>query len=615
MNNLKNNNNFKEKPFSYPYNFVSLGDAKKINRKKIDDEKGKKYSGKIKCNLKNLTPIFIGNKANEKVEKPLTLKVEGTEKYVIPASTLKGEIRNIIEVLTTSCIKNVEEKRLGYRRGFSKNKNNSNSRENIYGIIDKFPSANGDGRILGAHKIKIKIKDKKNNTFLLPEYKREGFYQIKVNKKYEAHISSNEKPDDPKADDSKAINNSTQFDEILQGGTIDAILWVSSDMFNKKYEKILVPNGKNYTFSMEEYKDLIYLIDERKKSEEKNNKNFYIDELKIKDAIIFEADKYNKAQKLAFSEIPSLRYKLSPLDLVPKDFRPCNSKELCFACRMFGTIGDNTKSKKENDNSKNEKFSISSKVFISDALSINERNEDTKKIMEDIITLDPLGEPHPSLASFYLEKGTYDNEISQIRGRKFYWHHKEQIKAGREYKVYLDSIKNQGDNKKIVSTIQFLQPHQNFQFEVSFRNLTEEELGILIYSLELEPGLLHKFGKAKALGFGSCEIKITDCLLESTEKYDSFVKAYEKIDKEKYLEIVKEKYKLNTNERKEIVELKAILKSTNYLDFKETPYPKEKGKIKGSNTVNWFVNRKNDKNFKLPTISDYIKEDEKKGKK
>ena len=91
--------------------------------------------------------------------------------------------------------------------------------------------------------------------------------------------------------------------------------------------------------------------------------------------------------------------------------------------------------------------------------------------------------------------------------------------------------------------------------------------------------------------------------------------AYEKIDKEKYLEIVKEKYKLNTNERKEIVELKAILKSTNYLDFKETPYPKEKGKIKGSNTVNWFVNRKNDKNFKLPTISDYIKEDEKKGKK
>ena len=68
-------------------------------------------------------------------------------------------------------------------------------------------------------------------------------------------------------------------------------------------------------------------------------------------------------------------------------------------------------------------------------------------------------------------------------------------------------------------------------------------------------------------------------------------------------------------ERKEIKELKAILKSTNYLDFKETPYPKEKGKIKGSNTVNWFVNRKNDKNFKLPTISDYIKEDEKKGKK
>ena len=605
MNNLKNNNNLKGKPFSYPYNFVSLGDEKKINRKKREDEKEEKYSGKIKCRLKNLTPIFIGNKDNEKAEKTLTLKVEGSEKYVIPASTLKGEIRNIIEILTTSCIKNVEEKRLSHRRSF--NKNNSNSRENIYGIIDKFPSANGDGRILGTHKIKIKIKDKKNNTFLLPEYKKEGFYPIKVNEKYENHISSDKKTDDPKIDDSKAINNPAQFEEIVQGGTIDAILWVSSDIFNKKYEKILVPNGKSYTFTMEEYKDLIYLIDERKKNEEKNKRNFYIDELKIKDAIIFEADEYNKAKKLAFSEIPRLRYKLSPLDLVPKDFRPCNSEELCFACRMFGTIGDNTKSKEENDNSKNGTFAISSKVFISDALSINEKNDDTKKIMEDVVTLDSLGEPHPSLASFYLEKGTYDNKISQIRGRKFYWHHEEKIKAGTLYKNYLNSIKNQGDNKKVVSTIQFLQPHQIFQFEISFKNLTKEELGILIYSLELEPELLHKFGKAKALGFGSCEIKITDCLLESPEKYNSFVKTYKKIDKEEYLKLVKEKYKLNTNERKEIKELKAILKSTNYLDFKESPYPKEKGKIKGNNTVNWFVNRSNDKNFKLPHILDYKK--------
>ena len=599
MNNSKNNKNI---PFSYPYNFVSLGDTKNINRK--EREKGK-YSGKIKCTLKNLTPIFIGNKTDEKEEKTLTLNVEGKEKYVIPASTLKGEIRNIIEVLTTSCIKNVEEERLDYRGKVG-------GRKNVFGIIDKFPFANGDGRILGTDKVKVKVytKDNRNKkTYLLPEFKSEGFYSIKINEQYTKHISKNEKPDDPKVDDPKAINNAIQFENITKGGTIDAILWVSSDMFNKKYEKILVPNGKIYSFRMSDYEDLLYLIKQRKEAEEKKEENFYIDELKIKDTIIFETDNNDIAKNLTFSEIPRLRYKISPLDLVPEEFHPCTTEKLCFACRMFGTTGDTSKNK-INEKKEEKIIAMASKVFISDALSINERN----KNMEEKLNLNPLGEPHPSLASFYLESGTYDNQNSQIRGRKFYWHHSEKIKIGKGYANYLETLKYKGPNPKVASTIHFLKPDQSFEFEVSFKDLTDEELGILIYSLELEKDLLHKFGKAKAFGFGSCKIEITDCLLESPEKYSSFVKSYEKLDKEKYLKIAKDKYKLNTDERKEIKELKTILKSTNNLDFKESPFPidckRDKyGNLKGDekNSLNWFINKKRETNFKLPYILDYTK--------
>ena len=602
---MKNNNknNSKNTPFSYPYNFVSLGDINEIKREKR--VKGE-HSGKIKCSLKNLTPIFIGNKTDEKEEKTLTLKVEGTEKYVIPASTLKGEIRNIIEVLTTSCIKNVEEERLDYR-------GKAGERKNVFGIIEKFPTANDKGVILGVDKVKIKFYDtipkRKEPLEIAKKFKKEGFYEIKVNEKYKNHISKDEKPEDPKADDPKAINNYIQFENITRGGTIEAILWVSSDIHNKKYQKILVPNGKNYSFTMSEYEDLLYLIKQRKEAEEKNNINFYIDKLKLRDTIIFEANDKNEAKNLTFSEIPRLRYKMSPLDLVPEKFHPCTSEELCFACRMFGTIGDHTEIK--NGEKKEEKsVAMTSKIFITDALSINEKNQN----MEDKIVLSPLGEPHPSLASFYLEKGTYDNETSQIRGRKFYWHHSEKIKARTGYRGYLDSIRNQGDNEKVVSTIRFLKPLQNFEFEVAFKDLTDEELGILIYSLELEQDLLHKFGKAKAFGLGSCEIKITDCLLESSQKYTSFVKAYEKLDKEKYLKIAKEKYKLDTDERKEIKELKAILRSTNNLDFSETAFPIDfkrdrLGNIKGNeeNSLNWFVNKKREPNFKLPHILDYNK--------
>ena len=603
------------KNFSYPYNFVSLGKKEDVKREKR--QKGE-HSGKIKCTLKNLTPLFIGNKTDVKEEKTLTLKVEGTEKYVIPASTLKGEIRNIIEVLTTSCIKNVEEERLDHRE-------EAGSRTNVFGIIKKFPTTNDDGIIIEANKVKV------NRNKVLFNYEP-GFYQITVanNSLVKDYIRKGKLTPNYKKgeDDPNAINSIDEFNEIQQGGTLNATLWVSSFIPNKKYEKLLIPvisdekdyensdekdYEKHFSFSKADYDDLLYLIKQRKEAEEKkppkDRENFYIDELKEGDTIIFEVDEKGKIKNFSFSEIPRLRYKMSPLDLVPKEFHPCTTENLCFACRMFGTTGDNSENKSK-EKKEEKTVAMISKVFISDALLVNEKNGN----MEDKVTLNPLGEPHPSLASFYLEKGTYDNQTSQIRGRKFYWHHKDKIKAGTGYRSYLESIKNQGDNKNVVSTIHFLKPLQSFEFEISFKNLTDEELGILIYSLELEKDLLHKFGKAKAFGFGSCEVKILDCLLESSEKYNSFVKTYEKIDKEKYLKIVKEKYKLNTTERKEVNELKAILKSTNNLDFSETAFPIDFkrdrfGNIIGNkeNSLNWFVNKKRDSNFKLPHILDYNK--------
>ena len=57
-----------------------------------------------------------------------------------------------------------------------------------------------------------------------------------------------------------------------------------------------------------------------------------------------------------------------------------------------------------------------------------------------------------------------------------------------------------------------------------------------------------------------------------------------------------------------------ILKSTNNLDFSETAFPtdfkKDRfGNIRGDqkNSLNWFVNKKRETNFKLPHILDYNK--------
>ena len=346
---------------SYPFNFVSLGDENEIEESRGPIKKGN-YSGKIVCTLTNLTPISIGSEKS-------TEFIKFKDKYVIPASSLKGEIRNIIEVLTTSCIKNVKEKHL---------------------------------------------------------YKR-----------------------------------------------------------------------------------------------------------------------------------------------IPEKFKPCkDTKHLCFACRLFGSTGNDMEEMSVSQNS------YRGRVFFSDAI-----------IDKNVITLTLsllLGGPRveerePAMRRFYTTSS------GKIRGRKFFWHQKKLFAKNN----LIDNFPK--NTRKVMSTVSCIDINHEFKFEVHFEKLTAEELGVLIYSLELEKGLLHKFGRAKAYGFGSCEIKVKDILLDNTDKYQSFISSSTKDIR--FLDDIKKKYINST--KNHIKELKAILAQTNKVSL---GYPKP---FPDRNTLNKF------KGKTLPNILEY----------
>ena len=594
--------------FSYPYNFVSLGDSKNLLRKNIDeiDKNLGKYSGKIKCTLTNITPIFIGGYKKIKeigkhsIEYFSKVKVNNKENYRIPSSSLKGELRNIIEVLTTSCIKNVSNEKLYYRETSGK-----------FGIIKEFPeeSQDGLGTIIEAIRIKV-YKD------ALPyKYQKEGFYTIDVNndilQKYieKVKISNNKY----KGIDPSSVKNKEDFNELVPNTDncqkVSVLLWVSNKLKgNKKYAKILVKDkeAKEYKFSSKSYDEYKNLIEQRVKIE----KDFYLgkEEIKKGDGVIFQKilDKIEMV-RFSFAELPKYNYKNTPYDLVPDDFKPCESKNLCPSCILFGTTGRNVGKQKEDN-----PISRSGKLYISDAIL-----EGSPVFKE--ITLKPLGMPHPSLEEFYLKIGSYNDDLGQIRGRKFYWHHTDKINA-KNYNDYIEKIKDKGEYD-YNSTINFIEPKNKFHFEIVFKNLTKDELGVLIYALELEDGLLHKIGRAKAFGFGSSKIVIDSILLDNDRKYKSFTveDTSDEINKDFYILEAKKVYKFD--EKNEIKELKYILSEKNILDFTESAFPEDYKRDKKShekigeekNTLNWFMNNKD---YKLPTISDYIKESEKrKGKK
>ena len=622
-NNFRGNKSNSKEPVKvkqYPYNFVSLKDKNDV----VDrgERKLGTNTGKLVCKLVNKTPLFIMGKS-EQDNKGHTKEWFCREKgiTIIPGSSLKGVIRNIIDVLTNSVIRNVEDEKLEQRMGAGKF-------ESVFGIIESLPENGKKGIIVEAEKIKVKTKDKTevgNKKFKFEdrgqEFSRKYSYKDGLIERVKLKDSIyNLKETEIKIKPGvtiveKLINNSKEYKNYLTGNEngVQGVLWFSSPIYGKIHEKLLIPkkNGRKFEFSKEEYEDFKYIIKQRaeriKNGKDINSSTFYYDKnLEIGDPLLFEVKDGKMAEHLAFSEIPRLRYKFSPLDLVPEEFRPGDSlKKLSFSERLFGTTGDTTKKDEEK---KDELVALSGRVFFEDAKNYKPEMIDNG----NPVTLKAFGEPHPTLTTFYLdniEKNYNENKDVSIRGRKFYWHHKEKIgKSFSEYRKSVEMPKDKNGQNKFAynSSLELMDINNEFEFEVHFENLTDEELGVLIYAIELEDGLLHKIGKGKAFGFGSCKIEIKEFLLENKDKYKDFlIEPFEKESKkEDYINKAKEKKYFDEN-RKNIKELKAILSKTNDLDFSESPFPEDINKKGETNSLNWFVNnKKGDRKIVLLSILD-----------
>ena len=119
----------------------------------------------------------------------------------------------------------------------------------------------------------------------------------------------------------------------------------------------------------------------------------------------------------------------------------------------------------------------------------------------DYVTLPLLERPRPTWV--------LPTTNERIPGRKFYVHHNG-------WQTVLNGFApGAGDNRQISAnennaSFQTIAPNQTFAFEIKIKNLHEWELGLLLYSLEQEPGLGHKLGRGKPFGFGSVAVHVDE---------------------------------------------------------------------------------------------------------
>ncbi|MCP4111942.1 MAG: hypothetical protein GY749_41510, partial [Desulfobacteraceae bacterium] len=172
---------------------------------------------------------------------------------------------------------------------------------------------------------------------------------------------------------------------------------------------------------------------------------------------------------------------LSVLDGYPeKKLFTRNPEGLCPSCRLFGTGAYKSRIR----------FGFA--TLKGDPGWLNPKGRK--------LTLPLLERPRPTWAVQHNDK-----ENRGVPGRKFYVHHNgwETVNNGRHPSTG-ENIEPDLNNR----TVEPLDKGNSFTFDIFFENLEHHELGILLWSLQLEKGLAHKLGMAKSAGFGSVEISL-----------------------------------------------------------------------------------------------------------
>lgn len=224
-------------------------------------------------------------------------------------------------------------------------------------------------------------------------------------------------------------------------------------------------------------------------------------------------------------------YPAAPRELLPAELHPATAYDkLSPADRVFGWVAQ-----EEGEGAYKGQVRIHSAVCLS---------ENAIAWHQQAYPLAILGQPKPAQSRFYAARDTngtpFDKGVAKdetytrgqgLRGRKVYLHHRlaaevgpqywrdnggrvEALTAGSNTEIYREWMRLEASgtraDKQNRSVTAWVKPGVKFHFTLDFTNLAREELGALLWLLDLPEGHFHRLGGGKPLGFGSVRLSIRD---------------------------------------------------------------------------------------------------------
>jgi CRISPR-associated protein (TIGR03986 family) len=486
-------------------------------------------SGEIEFVIRAETPIFIRNgysKNNETNEFSHYFDANGNKQYFIPASSLKGMIRSVLEIMSFSRMnKNlVNDNRYSYR-DLSSATNQYMSNYKKFDINGGWLTEKADGSWA--------IEECEDLAFInhreLKEKKNVPFRDLFLGKNPEDKTAESKYKRVPKENligkfSTEVITlfggvkrNNAIYDANGKKGTL---VFTGQSSRRNEPEPPRKANGKINEFvffDSETLKDPLVINEKMQKdfkfiyyNDDKNNispdwrywrNNFLEKGQRV--PVFYSKDANGHLNHFGLAYMYKLPYKNSVAELEPmKSYK----ESLDLATTLFGFT--------EKSNGLKGRVMCGNAVQIGDVTVLKE----VKEI---------LGGPKASYFPFYLNQFkaekksyfTYDDQNATLKGFKRYPVHHDGVKTG-------DYDSKQLQNQKVFSTFRPLASETEFTTKIRFHNLKPIEIGALLSAMTFhgnQDKCYHNIGAAKSFGYGKLSVMINKlCFLnQSAEDYMS----------------------------------------------------------------------------------------------
>lgn len=550
---MANNNNNQPVHLTAPYNFVPLNEYVYIPNWADEVSQDIPFAdgedGIIEVTWRNVSPLCIRDAAelddgSDTFYSMHVKQPDGSRLYYLPGSSIRGMLRNTLNIMSFGKMTQYDNKYFGYR-SFDTKKSNGNEYQELmkkasWGWLayDK----NTDEYLLYPCKERLEKKPIDSVKKKYPKYDEE----TSAWKRNEI-IGKNTFPVEVKDGHEYALFATGKMDTKKQELLIPSdcsdtpVVFKNDDKVIKSFLTIYesTPDFENYRRMLRSGKDIpVSFVSER-----------------------------GKVLAMGMGRMFRYPYKYGIQDLVEKGQSPKQygaSHDLCEA--IFGWT----------DTKGSENESMKGRVQFGNAFASSPLKDG--QLPEAVAGI--LGSPKPSFYPLYIEQtgGVYKNYSSddaQIGGRKLYRIHKGST---------VTDLPQGNGNEKVLSKFRPIPEGQTFTMRVVVHNLKKVEIGALLSAITFHNNkdVWHNIGTAKGYGYG--KLKCSEIKLRGfTHEEQEYLKAFES----EMSVFVYEKYNRLWTQTEQIKKLLAIMSEHDDGELRMLEMDKGKSPL-GKNEYNYF---------------------------